>query len=500
MVIQGQIVNIITASGNESVIKEAAEVHVGPSKRIYKSGAITSLDSLFVPYTFYSSELPRYTTTEWNRRLNPFTYVPNLATSPPMPGLANLMTSMENSGHFYYTYSATNTMGYPTTLVQSTGNIDYVLDKQYYLDDIEYSGISSIAIRSPWIIGGWGRDQLAKSRNSFRDLLTRDMVTPEFPALTGIRNYHVGPLNLGWDNLKGIWRPMKWYTIDTKNPYLASRAKISPGWYDVRRMGDASGLGCSLFDYTYPTYFMPLAIRGRPYNLYFEYQSGCYWKADDIDLSQENNKKNIVSPTLRITAREENSVKYYNTVVNFSSVFNNTSGQNWNVNYINHGAFNPTVVAPVYLMNAPRLWLGDCASTLTPMNKTVDGFPRNFRIDCIIAGKSTGVVPTGTNGIWGGMNYVEFPNLGDPISGVFKTSIKDTSLTNFTIPTVSGNSLQNASGILDTNNKTFTVIFKMIGVGHTGFHTWSMDYSTGTLPWYNEYRSSGFYMGFVISK
>lgn len=479
-------------SGNSgNYIFQHYPINIGSQK---ENTVFTSFDSLFVPYSIYSGLLPCFSDRMYIRKANPFDILISHHTLD--------MNLSYDSGHYYrYTHS----QDYESQpFFAHTDNQDFILDKAYYEQGwVNTSSVKSIAFKSPLILAGWGASLRSRSevKNKSDQVYINYELDPEYPELQDPKQYKVGPLNLGWDELRGVWRPFRPSSFGIVAPFVPTQSTLPSPFVDKMNLGNTS-ITCLSKD-MYSTYICFMNINGEAKNFNLSYSGNCTWTGEEINVSNIYNKKHTIKPILTIDTRTENSRPMYCVLLNFATVINETDNSNFNVNYINHVYFNPTITYPLYLISGPRLWKGNSSLLLVPANlETVDNIKTKHTIELFFASLSTGQVPSGTHGQWCGTNIIKetvfVSGAGSLYSASYSSSIDFFDRFNTSCVGISGSKLHYCSGFLDTNTQTYTLELKTSRPGHTGIHSFVKNYSSGLYPWVHYYHDSGFYIGFAI--
>lgn len=391
MVIYSQITPSIRKSGSNYFTVHEIESNFTPRKG--NNYAAMSLDGIFVPYTLYSSQFPSpegfYSVTGYN----PYDHFPAYGDS------TNLIIglSMTDYGWSGYQYTGVN---------QFTSDLAYVPDilhsptgkgltsAQYYhtTGNFYTKEVAGMALKAPMIMVGWGKFAHTQQMLKNNPVL-KYASAPAFPDVLDARKYLAGPLDIRWDNIRGVWRSpynenstyeFRPYTPTNPTGYLRDEFSRNATGLLV---GDATITTCSLFSYTYQRYVFPFDYNGYT-ELVFDYSGGCVWRAEPINISFSN-KEHIVLPTMTLSTRTENGTNVYGCVVNFTTISNEDDNTSFSVNYINHDPFNPTISLPLFLTDAPRQWRGVCGSILAPID-TYDTITKLY-LDMQVDGPATGI-------------------------------------------------------------------------------------------------------------
>ena len=173
----------------------------------YNIGAI-SLDGLYIPYTTASggnSLLPHFEYTEEtsdgdidSRTLNPFNPLNKIPSSGVESGHAGSGYPSGIEG-YWLKYGHNIALALSSDLLSDSGLHDFNFEEDYtYRGKVETTGIRSVALRGPLVIGGWGFDTDGNPVPA-----SGDNIHPE--AFWNPNLWKVGPVDLRWDNDRNVW-------------------------------------------------------------------------------------------------------------------------------------------------------------------------------------------------------------------------------------------------------------------------------------------------------
>lgn len=199
-------------SGNALLTDSIESIEIGISDlpramrsigQSYDSAGLIGLDGLFTPYYINSSGTADSKLPSWKNTTPTASGINSSALNPFNPKKQFFESGVFNKSRFFES-------GHNISFINTFRNVgeDAEGDLNAYKDiaereNADYSEIRSLALRSPVIIGGWGYD-------------TNSQPVPYTTNASGDRVFHpdtlrkpslwkVGPLDVRWDDSRGVW-------------------------------------------------------------------------------------------------------------------------------------------------------------------------------------------------------------------------------------------------------------------------------------------------------